>query len=462
MGDSRKPSDATVGRHTARFPDRRSLEGQIISLSERFMLAGDAVDAAIADALSECATFAGADMGYVLRVDDNGRTFSMTDLWRGEPIPPSAITVRNVPVEFLPEETRALLLLRVEDVDTLPAELPFKASLLAHGVRALLDVPIRYGDALLGSLGLSMTKARHPWTEDEAVLLQVFAGAIGPALERARAIRRREELETQLKQAQRMEVAARMASGIAHDFRNMLSVVLTCSELAADGATPPVDREVLLREVRDAATRAATLATRLMQVGKDNAEDLQHLDVAALLGALTPTLRRLLGGRGELAVTVPDGVPLYVRGDAADLEQALTNLCLNARDALGNSGRVTVEATLERVEAEGLVNGLPTRPGLHVVLTVSDTGVGIDPDHVARIFEPYFTTKEPGQGTGLGLATVYATCKRHGGWVAVDTSLGEGSRFRLYLPASDEPRSRRGLEAPADDGESPLPCAEAS
>lgn len=424
-----KPADGLEQR----LNYRRAMEDRLLAILEEFIEAGDDVEQAIADALAGCAQFARADMGYIMRVSEMRTTFSMSNMWQEQTVKAEALTIRDIPVEMLPEQTRAGLVLRIEDVSALPNDLSFKISLQEHGVRALLDVPIKCGDELLGAVGLSNLTTTHAWTEEEQLLLQFFAGTLGHALLRSRATKQRRQLEEQLHQAQRMDVAARTATGIAHDFRNMLTVVLACADMAANPSVSAVERFALIADIQGAAVRAAELASSLLRLGGPQPTPLGLVDIGILVRDLTPTLRRILTESVELTVALPS-FSAIVKGSVQDLEQAITNLCVNARDAMSNRGVVFVAIERQMVSHEGLVNGLQTAAGAYVVVSVRDQGKGISLEDLPRLFEPFFTTKLPEQGTGLGLTTVYATCKRHNGWIDIDTQVGRGSEFKMYLP----------------------------
>jgi signal transduction histidine kinase len=429
------PGGASDFNFEERLRYRRAMEDRLLSILRRFVAAGDDTEAAIAEALEECARFSGAEGGQIIRVSDDGRTFSITNMWWSEPVPTDATPVRDVPFDHLPAETRAGRVLRIPDVSALPEGLPYKDSLREYGVRALLNVPVQTGDTIVGAIGLSFSNGVHEWTEEEELLVHFFAGALGHALLRIRAAKQRAELEARLARAQRMEVAARTASGIAHDFRNMLTVVSTCAEIASRPTVREPERQELLAEIAMATQRATELASRLMRLGQAEPEEMRSVDLGALVRGLAATLRRLLSDFVQLEVVVSSDVPLLVRADRTELEQAISNLCINARDASRVGDRVVLSVARTVVRAQGSVRGAAVRDGDHVVLAVRDHGTGIAPEHVPRLFEPYFTTKAPGQGTGLGLATVYAMCRRCGGWADVETALGCGSEFRLYFPA---------------------------
>jgi two-component system cell cycle sensor histidine kinase/response regulator CckA len=255
----------------------------------------------------------------------------------------------------------------------------------------------------------------------------------------------RRRLEAQLLQAQKMESIGRLAAGIAHDFNNLLGVITGFGELArrqvADG-----DRVAgRLDEILKAAAKAAELTRQLLAFSRKQVLELRVLDLGAVLAEMETLLRRLIGEHIQL-VTIYGQELGHVRADAGQLSQVIVNLTLNARDAMPQGGRLIVETADVDLD-ESYAAGRPeVRPGRYVMLSVSDTGVGMAAETLARIFEPFFTTKEAGRGTGLGLATVYGIIKQLGGNIWTYSEPGRGTSFRIYLPRVDEavqPAERR-------------------
>lgn len=241
-------------------------------------------------------------------------------------------------------------------------------------------------------------------------------------------------LEAQLRQAQKMDAVGQLAAGIAHDFNNLLTVIDCYATELIDQETRPAPR-TQLESVKAAAMRAAALTRQLLVFSRKQISQPEVLDIAGVLRELQPMLRRLISEEIALDWQIPAGVPPIV-ADVSGLEQILVNLVLNARDAIQSPGRITVSvSTGELTECAVTTQHAEARPGPYVAISVSDTGTGIAPEVLPRIFEPFFTTKKVGQGTGLGLATVYSVVRQHGGWVDVQTTVGRGSTFTVYHPA---------------------------
>jgi len=245
----------------------------------------------------------------------------------------------------------------------------------------------------------------------------------------------RRSLQEQLIQAQKMEAVGRLAGGIAHDFNNLLSAILGYGDLMLPKLHDPTLRAKLM-EIRKAAERAAALTRQLLAFSRKQVLVPEVVVVGTLISDLSKMLRRLIGEDIELVAEAP-ARPAFVRVDPGQLEQVLMNLAVNARDAMPRGGRLTIEvASVEPDEAFRRAH--PDAPaGPQVVISVTDTGVGMDPEVRAHLFEPFFTTKERGKGTGLGLATVYGIVKQSGGHVEVDSAPGRGTTFRVFLPAAE-------------------------
>jgi PAS domain S-box-containing protein len=243
----------------------------------------------------------------------------------------------------------------------------------------------------------------------------------------------RKQLEKQLIHAQRMEGIGVLAGGVAHDFNNLLTVILGYSEILLRDLRPEDLAHGLLQEIHKACKRAAGLTGQLLAFGRKQMLTPIVLDLNGLVRELEGMLRSMLGEAIDLKC-LPDPDLGQVRADPGPLEQALVNLVVNARDAMPQGGKLTIETHNVLLDQDYLQHHPYVRPGPHVLLAVSDTGCGMDEAVRSRIFEPFFTTKEFGKGTGLGLATVYGIVKQSGGHIEVYSELGHGTTFKIYLP----------------------------
>ena len=244
-------------------------------------------------------------------------------------------------------------------------------------------------------------------------------------------------LESQLRQAQKMESIGQLAAGVAHDFNNMLTIIQGHAGMLM--AKPDIARQAMdsAQAVFFAAERAAGLTRQLLMFSRKNVMQVKPLDLREVVMNMSKMLRRLLGETVTLDFTPPAEFPL-MNGDGGMIEQVVMNLCVNARDAMERGGTLTVSLSAVDIAADYVQAHAEARTGPHVCLRVSDTGCGMDTYLIGRIFEPFFTTKEVGKGTGLGLATVYGIVKQHEGWVEVTSRPGTGTTFEVFFPASEE------------------------
>jgi signal transduction histidine kinase len=247
----------------------------------------------------------------------------------------------------------------------------------------------------------------------------------------------KQELENQLRQSQKMEALGRLAGGVAHDFNNLLTAIKGHSELILDRTTTADPVWMSGQEIQKAADRAAKLTRQMLAFSRKQALQPKVLNVNAVVDDIGKMLKRLIPEDIEVVFRAEESLG-RVNADASQLEQVLLNLTVNARDAMPQGGKLTIETQNVSVSAEVARTRPSMKAGDYVKLAVIDTGTGMDTETKAHIFEPFFTTKEPGKGTGLGLATVYGVVQQTGGFVCVDTELGIGSKFEIYLPRVEE------------------------
>ena len=248
----------------------------------------------------------------------------------------------------------------------------------------------------------------------------------------------RRQLERQFFQAQKMEAVGRLSGGIAHDFNNLLGVIIGYSEVMQEQLEPNQPLRTCVDEVLGAARRAAELTRQLLVFSRQQVLEPRVLDLNVVVSDMEKMLCRLIGEDIELTTKLDPELG-RVKADVSQIEQTIMNLAVNARDAMARGGKLIIETTNQEIDsAFARGHSFPVRQGPYVLLSVTDTGVGMDPVTQSRIFEPFFTTKEKGKGTGLGLSTVYGVVKQSGGYIDVATEPGHGTTFRVYLPRVEE------------------------
>jgi PAS domain S-box-containing protein len=247
----------------------------------------------------------------------------------------------------------------------------------------------------------------------------------------------RRSLEAQLLQSQKIDAVGRLAGGIAHDFNNLLSVIIGHSALALTEAGIGERPRKRLEQIQTAAGRAAGLTGQLLAFSRKQILQPRLLDLNAVTIGLDEMLRRLLGEDIELVVLCGRAL-CPVKADPGQVEQVIVNLAINARDAMPSGGTLIIETANVELDESYTRLHVGSRPGPHVMLAVSDTGIGMGSETLKHLFEPFFTTKQAGKGTGLGLATVYGIVKQSGGYIGVYSEIGRGSTFKVYLPKAEQ------------------------
>ncbi len=270
------------------------------------------------------------------------------------------------------------------------------------------------------------------WVESIGRMFRDATGAPVRWLGTASDVSERRRLEDELRHAQTMDAIGRLAGGVAHDFSNLLTVIVSnCEFMEMDAQHDPVALE-RIKEIHSAAESAATLTRQLMSFSRKSALQPHAVDPVLFLDRMVPLLKRIVGPDIELVTTIGDDVG-SIRVDSGHLERVLLNIVLNARDAMSGGGTLTIEVHDHELDPER-AHLADLKPGPYVAWRVRDTGTGMNLETMARIFEPFFTTKPPGRGTGLGLATVFGIVRQSGGHITVDSTLGRGSTFTLLLP----------------------------
>ena len=259
----------------------------------------------------------------------------------------------------------------------------------------------------------------------------------------------RKRLEQQVSALQKFEAIGRLAGGIAHDFNNILGAILGWAEMGLEDTQAGSRARERFQKITEQAHRATKLTAQILAFARRQVLQPRKLNLNAAVADVTSLLHKLIGDRVEIRVQ-PEGTLRMVTADPAQIEQVLMNLCLNARDAMPEGGILVIETRNVELEKEHVRIHAEAHVGSYALLSVSDTGIGMDKATIERIFEPFFTTKELGRGTGLGLATVYGIVKQHGGFIYVYSEPGKGTAFRLYFPCCEGPADAPEIKAPVE------------
>jgi len=268
----------------------------------------------------------------------------------------------------------------------------------------------------------------YPMRHDSAII-----GAVVTFLD----ITERRNVEAELRQAHKMDAIGQLAGGVAHDFNNLLMVISAYSELMLDALPEQNSLRHKAEEILNASRRAAELTRQLLAFSRKQVQALQLLDLNSVLNEISGMLPHLIGEDIELVVS-PGAKLSKVKADSGQIQQVLMNLAANARDAMPMGGKLTIETANVHVDESYVQKQAIMCPGDYVLLSVSDSGAGIPPAHMPHIFEPFYTTKQEGKGTGLGLATVYGIVKQSHGFIWVYSEPHLGTTFKIYLPAATQ------------------------
>ncbi len=425
-------------RHTRRLEleDELALEKRVGDVSRELLeITGDGVNAGIERGLAVAAQLAGADRAFLRSGPAEGDSMPELHSWRGPEIEqhPHDWDRERASHRWVREQLLAGEVLRLSDPGAI-RDPDVREDFEAEPVKSYLWIPIFVGAQMLGVLGFHCLAQRQDWSDRDVATLRLLADLFASALRQKQAEVGLAESQRRLLQAQKMEAVGTLAGGIAHDFNNQLTVMLSNARYALREAEPDSEVQQALGDLTRAAEHCAQLTRSLLAFSRRTPVAEASLAIGAVLNEAEELLRPLIPSSIRLEVHVSDAA-LRISADPTQLQQVLVNLVVNARDAMArDGGRLDVTARaifLSRADAARL--GLP-KAGHYAEFAVSDTGDGMDEAVQARVFEPFYTTKPVGEGTGLGLATAYGIIEQCGGVIVVESVPGRGSTFRVMLP----------------------------
>ncbi len=435
---------------------RLAFEDLIAATSTRFInVASHEIDAAVNGVLAEIGRFAGVDRAYVILHNPDGLTLANTHEWCSEGVASQQDELQEIPRAAMPMAMSCIEgegILYVPEVAGLPSEWANeKAVFESGGIKSLVCVAMPVSGRVIGLAGFDAVRSKRLYDAQDLRLLRLVGEMLAGALERKRLESERHELAERLAQAQKLEAIGRLAGGVAHDFNNLLSAILGLADLALLEVEEASSVARDLQDIRSAAERAAGLTQQLLAFSRRQNLEVQSLDLNAEVRRMSSVLRRLVRADVEIQIDLDPEIG-HVRADRTQITQILVNLVSNAADAVRIGGNLQIGTRVARFAAGDGRRPPELAPGDYVELAVHDDGQGIDPELARRIFEPFFTTKDHGRGTGLGLATVYGIVKQHLGHIEVESGLGEGTTFHIYLPRANEGPGRDVVSGGKEDG----------
>ncbi|HEY4745872.1 MAG TPA: PAS domain S-box protein [Desulfuromonadaceae bacterium] len=303
--------------------------------------------------------------------------------------------------------------------------------LCTPALKTFVGIPLKIGTSIIGMLGLANRDGGYQ--KDDIQEMENYGQTCALAIASAKAELDRKQAREQLRQAQKMEAIGQLAGGIAHDFNNLLTVINGYSTLLLQKIKGNDQMRKEAEQILNAGERASTLIRQLLAFGRRQMLEPRLLNINSLIAGLHKILCRLIGENITLSTQLAVDVGM-VKADPSQIEQIIMNLVINARDALERGGTITVETANCRLDEAFVRKNGGSVAGDYVMIAVRDTGMGMSEEVIGRIFEPFFTTKEQGYGTGLGLATVYGIVKQSNGYIQVQSEVGMGTEFRVYLP----------------------------
>jgi PAS domain S-box-containing protein len=372
-----------------------------------------------------------------------GQTVAMSN--RGAPIDDVSYDLRGTPCELVAGREF------VHCASGAQQRFPLDAALVTMGVESYMGIPLFTANRTpLGLIAL-LHSAPLEDAERAQTILHVLAPRVTAELERTIAEQALRDSEAQLRQSQKLHAIGQLAGGVAHDFNNLLTVIMGHADVILADFEPSHPLSDAARQIREAGERATLLTRQLLHFGRKAILEPRPLAVNTVIQNIGAMLVRLIGEDVSLVTTLAPSLSL-ARVDRGQVEQVIVNLCLNARDAMPQGGRIAIETKNASFDETYCRTHPAYKPGEFVALSIADTGTGMTSEVMSHLFEPFFTTKGQGKGTGLGLATVYGIVQQAGGFITVDSRPDHGSSFHVFLPATSAEATQSPVELPAANG----------
>ena len=419
-----------------------ALEARVAELSRHFVdVEIDAIDDGIQSRLGVVAELADAQHSWLYSFTTRKDRFEMFDWWRGGDDQSGRLVPPDRSSQTFPYSTGLIIsgqVYHVSDSDSLPDEAEAeRLDMRARGIRSILAIPIMSGGRFVGCLGFESFEREIGWSEQTIVLLRMVGEIFYSTLRRRRADQDLRDSQSQLLQSQKMEAVGTLAGGIAHDFNNHLAVMLGNARYVRQEVDAPADILEAIDDFERSADHCAQLTRSLLAFSRRAPAEVIPTAVDELVCSVEGLVRPLLPRSIEFSVWLAPDLGRFAV-DRVQIQQLLVNLLVNARDAMPEGGPLQLRAVRRRLEVGEVGVEDLYRDREYVVMCVEDAGCGMDEETRSRVFEPFYTTKGLGKGTGLGLATAYGIVQQSEGAISVESELGEGAVFRVYLPACSD------------------------
>jgi signal transduction histidine kinase/CheY-like chemotaxis protein len=436
--------EKTVQDRTEQLAYQVKLENLIATISTTFInLAPAEIDKGINRALKSIGEFICADHGYVFLLSEDETRVDNAYEWRAKGIEPRTSKCKGLALKDFPllaEKIGNSEDLHITCVAELPAEIKADNNLLQlQGIQSVVGVPMVSVKSVIGLLGFYSVREKQSWSDDMVALFKIVGEMFVNALERKRVEEEKKDMQTQLFRAQKMEAIGTLAGGIAHNFNNILAVLQGNAQLISMDLDPTNPHYELVKEIEKQTKLGASLTRQLLGFAQGDVYEVRPINLNELVKETSTTFGRT---KKEIIIhrKLQEDLP-FVESDTGQIEQVLMNLYINAAHAMPSGGTLYLETgTVGHEEVQD--TPFRMKPGNYVLLSVTDTGVGMDKETQERIFDPFFTTRKVGRGTGLGLATVYGIIKAHKGYIVVKSEKDRGTTLKIYLPASEKEASK--------------------